>query len=452
MDKSLFLWLFGVLGILYIVIGYRASRSITTIDDYFLAGRHLGLFALTIALIATQLGGGVILGTSKESYTQGLYGIAYVIGISIGFIILALGLAGKFRSLNIHTTAEIFQIRYNSIALRKFASLLSMISLIGILAAQVVASRNLMISLDVYSEWLFVAFWVLIIGYTMLGGLKAVVNNDIFQLSFIVMVFASIFVYEIISNPLSVKAIFSSHHALGITLSWRLLSILLIPAFYCLIEQDIAQTLFAARSPSIAIMGTLLSSLFMISFALIPAFFGMKAHFLGLAIPESANPLIYLLDRSYPTALMTLIIYGIFAAIISTADALLCAISSHMVQDFNLTQKSTHALWIAKGATLAIGIVTLILGHYYNNIIDVLVGSYTIPVAALFVPLMAPFILKKVYYQAAWASIAIGLSSYCILKLIGADWPIEIISLALATMCYALVTIFYSKSNLATQA
>jgi SSS family solute:Na+ symporter len=448
MDKTLFLGLFGLLGSLYIYIGYRASRSIITIDDYFLAGRQLGIFSLTVALIATQLGGGVILGTSKESFAHGLYGILYVLSISIGFIILAAGLAGKMRALNVHTTAEVFQLRYHSTSLRKLASLLSMISLGGILTAQVVASRNLMLSLDVYSETLFIAFWVLITGYTMLGGLKAVVHNDIFQLTFIISVFAGIFGYELWSNPGAVTSILFTTHArfvpLNLATVGRFLSILFIPACYCLIEQDVAQTLFAARSPRIALVGTFIAALCMLSFALIPTYFGMKAHLLGIHIPEGANPLIYLLDKSYAAPIMTLVVYGIFAAIISTADALLCAISSHLVQDFNIVREKSHQLWVAKGATLVIGIITFALGHYYDNIIDVLVGSYNIPVAALFVPLMAAFIFKTVSAKAAWASVIIGLSSFIFLKIlgIGGDWALEVISVAASAISFGTVTLW----------
>lgn len=444
MDKTFFLWLLSILGILYVIVGYRASKKVKNINDYFLAGRKLGLFALTIALIATQLGGGVILGTSSESYHVGLYGMIYVVSISLGFIILAAGLAGRLRSFNVATTAELFELKYHSPFLRHVASLLSSLSLCGLLAAQIVASRNLLLSLDVYSETVFILFWLFVIGYTMVGGLRAVVENDIFQLAFIILVFVGLFAYELISNPGSViqiifrnASLFAAPQALTVG---RFLAIFIIPACYCLIEQDVAQTLFAARTPRIALTGAFLAGVFMLSFAIIPAYFGMKAHALNLVVPPGANPLIYLFDASHTPIVVALVVYGVFAAIISTADALLCAISSHLVQDFKLTEHTRHALTISKMVTLAIGLITLIAGRYFNNIIDVIVGSYSIPVSALFASLIIAYFTHKPSRTGAFISVFSGLISFTLFKLF--SLPVfgspESAALALSFMGYAI--------------
>ena len=422
MNITVFFILFAILGIFYSIIGYKASTSIKSLDDYFLAGRKLGLFALTITLIATQLGGGVILGTSRESYNVGLYGLLYVVSITMGFIILASGIAARLRRFNVNTTAELFETRYKSIFLKKCASVFSMISLGGLLVAQVVASRNLMLSLNVYHELFFIFFWFFVIGYTMLGGLRAIVNNDIFQLSFIISVFCGIFVYELFTNSSGIiNTLFYSPAQFIVPQTFdlsRVFAIILIPACYSLIEQDIAQTIFAARTPRVAVVGTFLAGLFMILFSFIPVYFGMKAQILGMVIPEGANPLIYLFDTSYSPLIVTLVVYGVFAAIISTADALLCAISSHLVQDFNLAHNSKHALDISKAVMGAVGIITLIIGHYFTNIIDVIVGSYDIPVCTLFVPLMICYFSDKLSKSGAYLSVFMGLTGFILFKVL----------------------------------
>ena len=121
----LFLSIFIGLGLVYLMIGLFVSRGIKTKEDYFLAGRKLGLLPLTFTLIATQVGGGMMLGTAAESYKLGYFGIFYTLGISLGFLILGLGLASKLRSFNVSTTAELFETKYRSVFLRKVASLLS---------------------------------------------------------------------------------------------------------------------------------------------------------------------------------------------------------------------------------------------------------------------------------------------------------------------------------------
>ncbi len=129
----------------------------------------------------------------------------------------------------------------------------------------------------------------------------------------------------------------------------------------------------------------------MLCFAIIPVYFGIKAHILGISLTPGANPLLVLIDRTYPSWVVTLVVYGILAAIISTADALLCAISSHIAQDFSLFKTEKTALYYSKIIMLSIGTITLVLGRYFTNIIHIIIGSYAIPVTALIVPLLVAY-------------------------------------------------------------
>src|SRR5580692_2559503 len=163
MNAILFLIIFFVLGTLYFCIGLYASRNVKTNDDYFLASRDLGLLPVTFTLIATQLGGGMLLGTAEQAYRVGLWGILYTLGMSLGFLLLGLGFAAKLRSLNVSTTAELFEIKYGSPTLKKIASLLSVTTMCGILVAQVIASKTLLAGLGINNELIFIAFWAFVI-------------------------------------------------------------------------------------------------------------------------------------------------------------------------------------------------------------------------------------------------------------------------------------------------
>ena len=97
----------------YLFFGFFSSRTVKSTKDYFLAGRDLGIFPITFTLVATQLGGGMLLGTSQEAYVAGIYGILYTVGITLGFLMLGCGLAAQLQSLNINTTAELFETHFN---------------------------------------------------------------------------------------------------------------------------------------------------------------------------------------------------------------------------------------------------------------------------------------------------------------------------------------------------
>ncbi len=420
MDKVLFLSLLLIFSVVYFIIGYYTSLKIKSLEDYFLAGRGLGFFPLIIALIATQLGGGIILGTSEKAYSIGYYGLAYVVGICIGFIALALGVASRLRTFNVVTTAQLFETRYGSSFLRKVASLCSILSLCGIFAAQVLATHKLMESLGVYNFWIFVIFWLLIVTYAMMGGLKAIVSNDIFQLTFIIVVFVGLFLVNIIQEPYRALAIAFKHSDMfRLPEGQTLLSIgtvALIPALYSLIEQDLAQIFFSARNAGIAVKAALTAAFFMLIFSFIPVFFGMQARLVGINSHSLGSPLISFFDSYYGNIIVTLIVYGVLAAIISTANSLLCAISSNIVQDFKLwAYNPQYKLLISKIVMGVVGLAGLTLGLYATDIIGVLVASYNVPVTALFVSLIVSYFSSNLSLLAAYLSVFTGVISFAIL-------------------------------------
>lgn len=104
MNSYVFLGLFFALGLIYFSIGIRNRKFIKNSSDYFVAGRSLGLLQLSANLIATQLGGGLILGTAASAYSSGLYALLYPLGIALGFVLLGSGIAGRLQACEAITT------------------------------------------------------------------------------------------------------------------------------------------------------------------------------------------------------------------------------------------------------------------------------------------------------------------------------------------------------------
>jgi len=361
MSSTLFFTFFIAFIIVYTIIGLFASKKITTVTDYFLAGRDLGLSSVMFTLIATQLGGGMLLGTSQQAYYTGLYGIMYTLGMSLGFLLLGAGFAEKLQSFKVTTTAELFETRYNSIVLKNIASALSVITMSGILIGQIVGSKILLAGLGFFNEPIFIIFWLFTIFYTMVGGLKAVVLTDIFQVMFIIILFGGIFIYSIWTNPQEAITLINSQKYFSpaeINTS-TLLVTLFMPALFSLIEQDLAQRFFAARTKQIARFAAIGATLFILAFSLIPIYFGMKAQLLGLSIPAGTSPLIPVLQTMTSDFILALAVCAIIAAITSTADSLLCAIASNIAFGFNVSLLAKNPLSRSKYITLTVGLAAL---------------------------------------------------------------------------------------------
>ena len=419
MNLYLFYWMLFGLASIYLALGLWAARSVRTIQNYFLANRNLGVFQLTFALIASQLGSGMILGTAYRAYFTGFWGMFYTIGMSLGFIILGCGFASRLRALNIATTAEIFETHYGSSRLKMIASVLSVISLLGILVAQIVASRTLFVGLQITDPYIFLASWIFVIAYAMLGGLHAIVIVDIAQVSFIIAIFVAACTWaipvKIVKYLTPAKLTMIQHYFFGKSMTYTMfLPILLIPTLFSLIEQDLAQKFFAAKTKATATISAFLAALFLILFSCIPIYFGLMAKIKHIRIPEGANPLVLALAKLCPQWIFVLAICAIFAAIISTANSLLCAISSNIVQDFTSYLHFEHKkLWVTKVISCCVGIGALVASSFISgDIISILEESYRLSVICLFVPTFIAYISKPTNSIPAWSSLLCGLAGY----------------------------------------
>jgi len=465
MNIVFFLSIFSVLGIVYFIVGAKASKNIKTTTDYFLAGRNLGLIPVMFTLVATQLGGGLLLGTSAEAYNVGYYGILYTLGMALGFMLLGLGFASKLQSLNVATTAELFETRYQSPNLKRLASLLSIATLCGILVAQIIAARTLLAGLwPGDNELILILFWVGVIAYTMVGGLKAVVATDTLQVGIIVAIFVGIFLYALLTGQFEAllscsqlaktQSLFATKQ---ISLN-SLIGVALMPALFSLIEQDLAQRFFAARTKKIAAFAALGASGILIAFSIIPLLFGMKARLLGYVV-EGSSPLMPVIGYLAGDFVLALAACAIVAAITSTADSLLCAISSNISEDFGpLLVKTKNKLKLSKIITLLTGVAAITASYLVKqNIIDVLVGSYELSVSCLLVPLLFAYFVKNPPKSAAIGAIACGLAGFVLFRMpnllvyfmgthptapIGPAMPLmiprEIITLGMSLLGYAI--------------
>src|SRR5690606_25199637 len=81
---------------------------------------------------------------------------------------------------------------------------------------------------------------------------------------------------------------------------------------------------------------------------------------------------------------------AILMAIISTADSLLCSISSNVACDFILKNQENNlqSLKLCRWITLFIGVASLALAYQFDNVVAVLMVSYELSVCVLVIPVL----------------------------------------------------------------
>jgi len=190
----------------------------------------------------------------------------------------------------------------------------------------------------------------------------------------------------------------------------------ILPAImYTLIGQDFYQRLFAARDEKIAVRAAALAGGILILYAAFPAIAGMAARGVFGAEIEPSQAIPMLVAEVLPAWIGAIVVAAIIGAIMSTADSLLVAGTSHLTHDIfgklvrpDLAGDTRRMLLISRIGTVVIGLLALFLALYIQRIIDLLLLSYTMYAAGVFVPVVLGLYWPRGTAAGAVAGIAGG--------------------------------------------
>jgi SSS family solute:Na+ symporter len=431
MDWALFIGVLFLIQVVCLYVGGKAAHGQKTNKDYYLASKTVGFFPLMMTLVATQVGGGLVLGASQEAYTYGWSVMLYPLGQSLGFILLGLGFGRKMAESGASTVAELCERAFNSRRLRQTASILSMISLFMIFVAQIIASKKFLTSLGVGEEWIFLCFWALVIGYTVVGGLKGVIYSDIVQASYFIFVFIIALLISSGEYFVSSKADLFTEDPSGQMLGW-----LLMPMLFMLIEQDMGQRCFAADNPKTVTKAALFAAFVTFAICLIPVYFGVLGKTLGVDVPLGGSVFMSVIQKVTNPTVTALAACAVIYAIISTAISLINAISSNMAQDFTWSSKKGGSIGVAQVLTAAIALTGIAFSYSFSNIVSVLILSYDLSISCLFVPVLVALTRGKGSKFAAWTSFFVGAIAFFIFRVIPYEAPKELLCIFLSGIGY----------------
>jgi len=406
--------------------GLYATRFIGSNTDFLLAGRRLGLALATATLCATHFGGGFVLGSGEWGYTHGMTGIAYAVGVGFSLILLGFVAARKMRRLAMFTVPDYLELRYNSKLARLLGTLLSLVAIVGIIGAQVWAAQGALSILGVDPTWAAVAATLMFIVYTAMSGLWGVTLTDAVQLAII---FVGVPIAAVLavgeaggfegiriaidaqSMEIGTDRYFSPFGAgLGLVLA------AVVPTMmYTLIGQDFYQRLFAARDENTAFRAAVFAGALLIAFAIFPVVTGMAARALFGADIEAARAIPMLIDEVLPAWAAAIVIAAILGAIMSTADSLLMAGTSHVTHDIYIKlidpaagKDSKRLLLISRIVTVVLGLLALWMALNFKAIIGMLLMSYTLYAAGVFIPVVGGLYWKRATAAGAIAAIVGG--------------------------------------------
>jgi SSS family solute:Na+ symporter len=452
----------GLYLLVMLLIGMYASKNIKDKDDFLLAGRRLGLGMGAATLAATMMGGGFVIGGGEWGFTYGLSGIWMGIGCGLAILLIGLFTAEKMRTLALYTVPQYLEMRYNSKNLRFLAATLSMVAIIGIVAAQIVAGKAMATILGMDPIIGSVIIALVFILYTSAAGMWAVTLTDFVQL---VLAIAGVILGTIIilSQTGGLTNISTQAISMGIETS-RFFSVTgaggkMIFLFltgeitYALIGQEFYQRVFSIKDAKTAKNASILGGLVLILFAIFPTFVGMSAKVLyGSDIQDPATAIPYVIQQVFSPVMGGIFIAAILAAIMSSADSMLTAGVSHIISDFELGSDERFSekdiVKISRITTAIIGVLGLSIALIVPSVIDILMYSFLLYTGGIFVPVIGGLYWKQATYQGALAAIIVG----ALLVMLGAfggvtvfDLPTEMLAVIVSFIVFVIVSVITKK-------
>lgn len=444
-------------------VGLYATRFVRDSTDFLLAGRRLGVLLAAAALAATHFGGGFVVGTGGWGFRYGLSGMAYAVGAGASLLLLAVVAARRMRKLGLVTVPDYLELRYGSPVVRLLGAVLSLVAIVGILGAQVWASQGALSILGIDPTAAAIAATILFIVYTAASGLWGVTLTDAVQL---VIIFIGVPVAAVLGLRAAggFNGIRASLAGLELEVTEAayfepmgaggaiILAAVLPTLMYTLIGQDFYQRLFASRNEKVAVRAAVLAGVVLMAYAAFPALAGMAARGLFGDDILQAQAIPMLVIEVLPAWYGAIVVAAILGAIMSTADSLLIAGTSHLTNDLYVRFAGPAAgadtrrlLMISRLGTVGIGILALVLALSVREIIELLLLSYTMYAAGVFVP-----VVLGLYWQRGTAAGAIagiiggaGAGAAAALGWITLPWMPPIVGGALVSLVlYVVVSLF----------
>ena len=448
-----------------VAIGLWAAQRVKNSRDYLLAGRSLPLYMNMATVFATWFGAETVLSVSATFAKDGLGGIvADPFGSSFCLFFVALFFARAFYRMDLLTIGDFYRKRYSK-PVEVVTSVAITASYLGWTSAQLTA-LGLVISvlsggaISLNTGILIGA--VIVLGYTIWGGMWSVALTDLFQTVIILigLTAVAILVGTMAGGPGKVVSAAidagkfefwprgGAKEWLWFAAMWMTLAIGSIP------QQDVFQRVTSARDERTAVMGSLFGGFAYFCFAFVPMFIAYAAlvidpGFQQLFASEDGREIQrilpnLILERT-PLWAQVLFFGALLSAILSTASGALLAptalFTENVVRPFGPRMGDRQFLLLLRVVLIIFTLAALLFAlNSRSTMYEMVQNAYKVTLVSCIVPLAAGIYWKRATNAGAMLSVVFGLVAWGIAELAAADAtvPPQLVGLAFSLLGMAL--------------
>jgi len=404
MNDLTIIWIISGLYVAFVFFkGVSKVRQIHSVDDFLVAGRSVGWFALFCTMGATVIGGGASIGAIGRTYEWGVLMLLVSTGWYLHFILSGLVVAPRFREAELYTVAGYFGHRFDERS-RFIVLILSLLFSVFIVAAQMAAFGTVLSALfpsaadaELVLKLSILIGGSLVIIYSTAGGLMAVIHTDVYQFIILIIGFvvtAALCLPTILELQQAGSAVvdqswFHPHGGKGwLFLITTFLAFFLGETFapgyatrYC-----VGKTISATRR-GIAGVGFFLALVFPAVLFIIALF--AKVQFPDIPAQQALPVVIHQLNNPLVGGI---IIGALLMAVMSSADSALNSATAIFVKDLFEHQlgwrgvRDQKMLKYARLCTVGLGFTAVLIAVTWSDIIDLLLITYHLWAPAIILP------------------------------------------------------------------
>ena len=409
--------LIGVLGyvLFQLAVGFVVSRHIRTEVDYLVAGRSLGYGLSIFTIFATWFGAETCIGAAGSIYEEGLAGgSADPFGYGLCLLLMGLLFAVPLWRLRLTTLADLFRRRYSQ-GVERLAVVLMVPASMLWAAAQIRAfGQVLAASSDLEVSMTITAAAVVVIVYTIFGGLLADAWTDLVQGIALIVGLGILFVVLISNGALDNLAFVEAERLrpfdgpiLAVVEAWA------IPVCGSVLAAELVARVIAAKHPTIARRSSLIAGTAYLGMGIVPVTIGLIGFEMipGLEHPEQILPM--LAQQYLPTFLYTLFAGALVSAILSTVDsALLVAaslVSHNLIVPLKPDMPEGSKVQIARIGVAVFGIIAYVIALFAEGVYALVEEASAFGSAGIFTVIVFGLFTRVGAAKSAYAALLAGI-------------------------------------------
>jgi SSS family transporter len=406
-------------------VGIVSGLKVKDLEDYSVARGSFSSFVLVAAIFATLVGGGSTMGVSEKVFSTGLVFLLACLGFVVRDLIIAFFLVPKFDKFqNCITVGDIMAIYYGKIG-KICVGIAGTLQSSMYLSMQLAAIGHLLNYFMGMPYWLGILIGVgIVVVYSSFGGIRAVTLTDVIQFSVLIVAIPVTFTigldmvggfYGVFNSVPPEKLSFAPKSDDEIRF-YSLLVVFVLPY----LNPALVQRLLMGKTTSQVRTALIISALGRLPYYFMVGILGLIAFVLEPSLkPDLAFP--YLVNTILPVGVKGLVVAGVMAVIMSTADSFLHVAGLLLTHDvikpiMGDKLKPERELKITRYITAVIGTIALVAAMSNTNIIELNILAYVFWLPAIFVPLVFGVLGGKASVKTFLLSGFCGIITYIIWK------------------------------------